>query len=230
MAEEQPPTFNWPPLESNPEVFTSYMQSLGMSSQWSIGEVFGFDEDLLGFLPQPVIGVIVALENLKRSDDRVRGSDAGDIVPFYMKQTSELDNACGIIACLHACLNNLDKVALTPGSILERFHSGCRDLSPADRATFLEDANEFKEQHASAASEGQSTQATEQNEVKHHFVAFVVNDKNQLIELDGTKVGPHVVAEGCTDVLRGGIAEIQRRLAEGDISDSLNMMTLNATP
>ena len=229
MAEEDA-SFNWPPLESNPEVFTTYMHGLGMSPQWSIGEVFGFDEDLLAFLPQPIIGVIVAVENLKRSDDRVRGSDDGDIVPYYMKQTEELDNACGIIACLHACLNNTDKIELTPGSILDRFYSGCKDLSPAEKATYLENATEFKEQHLAAAEEGQSTQAAEQDDVRHHFVAFVVNAKNQLVELDGTKVGPHIVAEDCTDVLRGTIAEIQRRLAEGDISESLNMMTLNATP
>lgn len=229
MAEEDT-SFNWPPLESNPEVFTTYLHGLGMSNQWSIGEVFGFDEELLGLLPQPILGVIVTVENLKRSDDRVRGSDAGGIVPYYMKQTAELDNACGIIACLHACLNNLDKIALTPGSILEGFYNGCKDLGPEEKATYLENATAFKEQHASAAEEGQSAQAEEQSDVRCHFVAFVLNSANQLVELDGTKVGPHVVAEGCTDVLRGTITEIQRRLAEGDISESLNMMTLNATP
>ena len=49
-----------------------------------------------------------------------------------------------------------------------------------------------------------------------------------MIELDGCKKGPYVVAEGCNDVLRGAVAEIQRRLADGEISESLSMMTLNA--
>ena len=49
-----------------------------------------------------------------------------------------------------------------------------------------------------------------------------------MIELDGCKKGPYVVAEGCNDVLRGAEAEIQRRLADGEISESLSMMTLNA--
>ena len=47
-----------------------------------------------------------------------------------------------------------------------------------------------------------------QDDVKHHFTAFVVNSAGQLIELDGTKKGPHVIAESCEDVLRGTIAEI----------------------
>ena len=77
-----------------------------MSPEWAIGEVFGFDEELLAFLPQPIVGVIVAVERLKKDEDRAKGSaDNTGIVPFYMKQTEVLDNACGIIACLHAVLN-----------------------------------------------------------------------------------------------------------------------------
>ena len=67
-----------------------------------------------------------------------------------------------------------------------------------------------------------------QAEVKHHFVAFVVNAAKQLIELDGTKHGPLVIEEGCEDVLRGSIKEIQKRLAAGEISESMSMMTLNS--
>jgi len=50
----------------------------------------------------------------------------------------------------------------------------------------------------------------------------------QLLELDGTKRGPLVVAEGCADVLRGTIGVIQQRLAQGEYSERLSLMTLNA--
>jgi ubiquitin carboxyl-terminal hydrolase L3 len=43
--------FNWAALESNPEVFTEYMHKIGLSENLQIGEVFGFDEELLAFLP-----------------------------------------------------------------------------------------------------------------------------------------------------------------------------------
>ena len=43
--------FKWPPLEGNPEIFSSYMKEIGVSDAWAIGEVFGFDEELLAFLP-----------------------------------------------------------------------------------------------------------------------------------------------------------------------------------
>lgn len=70
--------------------------------------------------------------------------------------------------------------------------------------------------------------AAAQSDVKHHFVAFVVNDAKQLVELDGTKKGPLVIEEGCEDVLRASIKEIQKRLANGEVSEALSMMTLNA--
>ena len=81
--------------------------------------------------------------------------------------------------------------------------------------------------HRQRAAQGQSNQANEQSEVKHHFTAYVVNSAGQLIELDGCKKGPLVVKEGCNDVLRGAVAEIQRRLGAGEISESLSMITLN---
>jgi hypothetical protein len=42
-----------------------------------------------------------------------------------MKQTGVLDNACGVIACIHAILNNLgegdNKITLNDGSVLSNF-------------------------------------------------------------------------------------------------------------
>lgn len=221
-------TFEWPPLESNPEVFTKYLHDLGMSNKWGIGEVYGFDEDLLAFIPAPVLGVILNVEILKRAEDKARGSEDTN-VEYYMKQSGTLDNACGIIACLHATLNNLDAIDLNADSILHSFHSNTKDLSPEERAAFLENDNAFKTQHVAAAGEGQSGMSETQDDVKHHFIAYTINSQKQLVEYDGTKKGPYVVAENCEDVLRGSIAEVQRKLAEGEISESLSMMTLNST-
>lgn len=221
--------FEWPPLESNPDIFTEYLHAVGMSKQWAVGEVFGFDEELLAFLPQPVVGVIVAIERLKKADDTQKGSaDLSSIVPYYQKQHGKLDNACGIIACLHAALNNLDQIALEKDSVLEKFQQRVQAKTPEERANELENDKDFQQQHKGHAAQGQSNMAANQSEVKHHFVAFVVNKDKQLVELDGTKKGPLVIEEGCQDVLRASIKEIQKRLGAGDISESLSMMTLNA--
>ena len=149
---EEKTTFEWPPLESGPEIFTNYMHKIGLSDKWGIGEVFGFDEDLLAFLPQPILSTILCYEGLKKTDERQLGSPENNgVVPFYQRQTGTLDNACGIIACLHSVLNKLDQVEVSEGSILDKFNQAAKGKTPEERATLLENANDFKAQHASMA-------------------------------------------------------------------------------
>ena len=50
-SEQAATTFHWPPLESNPEIFTEYLRQVGLPNEWNVGEVFGFDEDCLSFVP-----------------------------------------------------------------------------------------------------------------------------------------------------------------------------------
>lgn len=49
MEGENP--FHWPPLESNPEIFTEYMHSVGLPETWAVQECFGLDDDCLSFVP-----------------------------------------------------------------------------------------------------------------------------------------------------------------------------------
>ena len=52
-------------MESSPEIFTQYMQKMGLPEQWAFSELYGFEEDLLAMIPQPVIAVIIAAQRLK---------------------------------------------------------------------------------------------------------------------------------------------------------------------
>ena len=134
---DQPSPFHWPPLESNPEIFTNYMHQCGLPPQWSVCECFGLDDDCLSFVPQPTLAVIVNYERLDKQADKAKGN-AEQPADFYMKQTGTLDNACGVIACLHSILNNLDTITLTPESILDKFFKAAQPETPAERATTLE--------------------------------------------------------------------------------------------
>jgi ubiquitin carboxyl-terminal hydrolase L3 len=240
MSETEQPssvTFQWPPLESNPEIFEEYMHQMGLPEPWGFSELFGFEEDLLAFVPQPVVAVIVNYERLvetKKEDSTTTttttpGStmDTTTSVNYYMKQTETLDNACGVIACLHAIFNNMELIALEEGKTLSKYWENAQGKTPEERAILLEGFTEFQQQHKAFASQGQSNLAESQSDVKHHYVAFVVNAGGQLVELDGTKPGPQMVAENCQDLLRGSIAEVQKRLTNGEVSESLSMMVLS---
>ncbi len=234
--------FAWPPLESNPEVFSDYLHSIGLSPSYSFGEIFGFDEDLLAFVPQPTLGVIVCHERLIPKS-QYRAQDVGNVdnynaVSYYMHQSKTLDNACGIVACLHAIFNApMVNDDIDPNSILGRFRTVTATCSPTERCTLLEQNEEFRTVHVTHASKGQSQAITsDQSLVKCHYVAYVLDKSGKyLVELDGTKAGPVVVQVNSdgestgVDLLRASIREIQGKLARGEISESLSMMTLNLT-
>lgn len=229
-AEEK--KFSWPPLESNPEVFTTYLRSIGLPATFSIGEVFGFDEELLAFVPQPVLGIIVCLERTagKSEYNAIRTGSAEDYdkVSFYMHQSRVLDNACGIIACLHAVFNS-PVVDVDPSSVLGRYRGANERTTPTEKCKSLEQNVEFQNIHKTHASKGQSRAInSDQSKVRHHFIAYVLDKEGKtLVELDGTKKGP-VLLDGCAgDLLRGSIREVKGKLERGEISESLSMMTLN---
>lgn len=229
-GEHESTEYHWPALESDPEIFTNYMTKLGMSNDWHICEVFGLDEECLGFVPQPCVAAIVTFERKTRDDGKPGAGADSKIVPFYMKQTGKLDNACGIIACLHAILNHHDEITLNNDSILHKFRKDSENMTPQERARYLEDFTEFKEEHKVHASQGQSEAPTSAEKVNHHFVAFIKNADNQLVEVDGTKNGPAVIEENCEDLLKSVSKELQRRLSEDLITDHLSLMALAKTP
>lgn len=181
--------------------------------------------------------MIVCYERIVQKSD-YRAQDLGspdnyNKVSFYMHQSKVLDNACGIIACLHAVFNS-PLIDVDPTSILGRFRSegttGIATTTPWERCKALEENTEFQSIHKTYASEGQSEAITsDQSKVKHHYIAYVLDkESNKLVELDGTKAGPVIIDEGCDgDLLRGSIREIMGKLERGEISESLSMMTLN---
>ena len=60
-----------------------------------------------------------------------------------MHQTAKLDNACGVIACLHAIFNNKQNVEVAGDSVLGRFLLSCEGKTPQVKATILEDFKDF---------------------------------------------------------------------------------------
>ena len=130
------------------------MQDGGMSAEWAFSELFGFDPDLLGFVPRPVQGVIINAQYLKKGEERDKGDPAAQ-VDFYMDQSGTLDNACGLVACLHAIFNNQGSIQLGDG-VLKNYLENVKSKTPAEKCLFLENFKEFQDLHTKHALDGQS--------------------------------------------------------------------------
>jgi len=70
-----------------------------------------------------------------------------------MDQTAKLDNACGVIACLHSIYNN-SQVVLAADTPLGKYLASVKDKTSAEKALHLESFQEMQEEHKSFASAG----------------------------------------------------------------------------
>lgn len=220
--------FKWPPLESDPEIFEKYFKRIGLAPNIGFEEIMALDYQEIQMINEPVLGIIVALQRNSKERYYVKENlREENYVDFYMKQTDNLDNACGLIAALHCIGNNKDFISFTEGSILEKFYFSCKEKTPKERALFLENFQEFKESHAVSASEGQSKQASSQSEVKHHYSGFVMHNGN-LVELDGRLGGPHLIKENSKSLVDDTIEEVRNRFLKGAVTDKINLIYLYA--
>lgn len=176
----------WLPLESNPDVMTKFLVNLGVSPEWSVVDVLGFDPELLAFVPQPVAALILLYPvSTCSSSDEGRESETDSV--YFIKQT--IHNACGTIALIHAVSNNRDKLQLSDGSLLKNFLDTTESLSPAEKGKALEASEDVCTSHATCAQEGQTAPPALNDELDYHFIALVERG-GRLYELDGRKKGP----------------------------------------
>ena len=197
---------SWPALESDPEIFTNYFRSLGLSPDWEFGEIFSMDEE--------VAGEALILVYRGTSPDPAFHGPATES-RYYIKQVGALDNACGLLAGLHAILNS--EAQITEGSILEQLKAGVEDKAPAEAAAWLVTNQALQSAHASYAAEGQSnlTDAPE-----HHFIAIL----SGLRLFDGMKESPIKLGEQGFALAFFEI--LNRGIENGSIGADISLMVL----
>lgn len=182
----------WLPLESNPEVMTSFLRKLGLPSEWKISDVFGLDPEILGTLPRPVAALILLYPINEKTTTLTNGQDektSGHQAPstvFFMKQT--IGNACGTVALIHAVANNQQQLGLSEGK-LKTFLDSLENLTPEAKGNALEEAEEIRDAHEAAGNEGQTAAPDREDKTDLHFVTLV-NVEGQLVELDGRRSSP----------------------------------------
>lgn len=117
----------WAAMESNPEVLSKLCTQLGTGEGWGVCDVYGLDDDCLGFVPQPVAALILLFPSRDAEGERpapvMPPPHAATEGVWYTRQLrGTLDNACGTIAVAHGLINQREKVGLREDSPLMRFY------------------------------------------------------------------------------------------------------------
>ena len=226
---ENPTKLQWPPLESDPKIFNDYFHSIGLPKSCFFKELItlvDFKEFLI--IEGPLISLIL---NFSRKDkekyknsflkEKIKPSNS---IPFFIKQTPELDNACGLIAALHSFGNN-SNIKFENNSILEEFYNKVKDQNYEEKAITLENFDKFKKTHVHYASHGQTKlEKVEEMKVGHYVCFTIIN--NCLFELDGLREGPYLLKENVQkdDLLDESCKVILERINNGLIDENVNVM------
>ncbi|KAM9998841.1 hypothetical protein ACTFIZ_002390 [Dictyostelium cf. discoideum] len=227
---------NWIPLEANPDVLTTFMQSLGVSKDWEFCDIYGIDEGLLEMVPSPCVAVILLFPITNEYEDKryklekeieEKGQVLSDKV-YFMKQY--IGNACGTIGVIHSVLNNANVIEFNENGFFKQFLDKTTSLSTEERAISLLKNSEIEKSHEISALQGQSNVPQEDEPVVLHFVSFVHVD-GHLYELDGRK--PFAINHGksSAETLLKDTANVLQKMIDEDPKEiRFNLMGLVKKP
>lgn len=182
------------PLESNPEVFNALAHKIGLSPVLLFTDVYSLtDPDLVAFLPQPVMALVMLFpitkgyENYRIEEDEKAANDSNSVTWF--KQT--IGNGCGLYALLHV-LANLPSDFIISNLTLNRLLLLQIDSSTPqkDLVALVELLEQSIQLDSNYGSQGQTAAPSAELSVEFHFIAYVKGADNHLYELDGRRTGP----------------------------------------
>ncbi|KAK4112312.1 cysteine proteinase [Canariomyces notabilis] len=201
------------PLEANPELLTSLLHKLGLSTALQMHDVYSLTEpSLLSFIPRPALALLLvfpvsaAYESHRLAEDAAEAeySGKGEAEPVvWFKQT--IRNACGLMGLLHAAANGPARGFVVEGTDLDRLIKTAVPLGPAERSRLLETDEALAQAHTAAATQGDTAAPDARDDVDLHYVCFVKGKDGALWEMDGRRKGP---------IRRGNLSEAEDVLSE----------------
>merc|ERR1711879_855164 len=105
---------NWLALESNPGPLNKFATRMGLPGDYAFCDIYGLDPELLNFVPQPVLAVMLLFPSsekikefkTKQMEELTKNPQKINKDLFYLHQHDDIGNACGTIAMMHALTNN----------------------------------------------------------------------------------------------------------------------------
>ncbi|VDO68231.1 unnamed protein product [Schistosoma mattheei] len=140
------------------------MNKLGVVEEsWKFIDIFSLDDDMLAFVPEPVISLLFLYPLETSIENALLGVEDNSSKVVLIKQT--VGNACGTIAILHAIVNNKQHLSIKDGSFLSSVLKEFENKTPAERGVIVE-----------------SKAPNAESKTNLHFVCFVEHD-GSLYEL-----------------------------------------------
>lgn len=186
------------PLESNPDIFNSLAEKLGLLPILQFHDVYSIsDPELLAFLPQPVYAVIMLFPitdgyelHRQERDSARRDYENEDFDKIkWFKQV--IGNGCGLYALLHI-LSNLPSDFIIENSLLSQtFLSQLKAASTnEDISRLVLNLEQNIQLDTNYGSQGQTEAPLSSDSINLHFITFIKGTDNHLYELDGRRKGP----------------------------------------
>eukprot|EP01084_Bolivina_argentea_P031105 57584_1 len=191
---------SWLALESNPGPLNKFARRMGLPDAYAFCDIWGLDDDLLAFVPQPVLAVMFLFPSskgikeykLKQQEEYTQTPQKLNNDLFYLYQHDDIGNACGTIAMIHALTNNHGTGFTLKQSALTRFMESTSKMDWTERGWALlkaKDIQEVSEETASNKDDNQTKAPSKNDKVNAHFIAFI-RKNDELYELDGRKKFP----------------------------------------
>uniref|UniRef100_A0A1I7YVD0 Ubiquitin carboxyl-terminal hydrolase n=1 Tax=Steinernema glaseri TaxID=37863 RepID=A0A1I7YVD0_9BILA len=170
---------------------TSFIEKIGIRNA-ECADVYGFDEELLAFLPQPHYALILCFPDVKANNLMApvyeKLEKEGATIPegvFFMNQ--KISNACGTFALFHSLANNADKIDLGDGSF-RRWLDEAWQVGVFERSDLLANNEDLASAHESCAEEGE-TEVHMDDDIAHHFICYI-HHNGRLLEVDSSRKFP----------------------------------------
>jgi ubiquitin carboxyl-terminal hydrolase L5 len=185
----------WCTIESDPGVFTSLCEEIGVKGV-QFQEIYGLESEAvsgLGLNPDQIYGLVFLFKWKKEAIERPT-VEAADYGIFFAQQV--IQNACGTQAILNILLNQRsEKIEL--GKALTDIREFTASLDPATKGMALSNSDVVRTAHNSFRHQSSFEIVKDEDDKSgdaFHFVGYVVID-NKVYELDGLQKGPILVGD-----------------------------------
>ena len=201
----------WLPLESDPDLLNTYCSDINSGLNAQFVDVYGFDDELLEMVPEPVKALMFLFPVDIRSKEHTEFKGKC----WFAKQT--INNACGTVAVIHALANT----GLAQGKV-KQYIDETKNASALERGKKLESAKFIEEAHKQTAGLGTSEM---DESTTLHFVTFIPVE-GRIVEFDGRY--EHPIDHGkYTDFLKDA-AKVVEDIVKKSEATSFNLMALVA--